>query len=95
MPQLLEINRLGQNHELERMTAVGRNAYLFLGREKATGASAKGERPQVLFLRAISLSEGTITQGGAERVLNMALEVMAVCEFHPFDSVILSTWENH
>lgn len=78
MPQLLELNRLTQNHELERMLAVGRNAYLFLGKEKPTAGSAskvvKGERQQVLFLRALSMSEDSISPSGAERVLTMALD---------------------
>lgn len=77
MPQLLEINRLSENFELERMLAVGRNAYMYLGKEKvnaAAGGKAKGDRQQVLFLRAISLSEESITGEGADRVLNMALE---------------------
>jgi hypothetical protein len=85
MPQLLEINRLAQNHELERMTAVGRNAYLFLGREKLNPGvgKVKGERPQVLFLRAISLSEETIGFSGAARVLNMALEEIERAQLDP------------
>ena len=75
LPQLLEINRLAKNHDLERIVAVGRNAYMFLGREKvAAGAKSKGERPQVLFLRAFSLTEESLTLMGATRVLAMALE---------------------
>lgn len=76
MPQLLEINRLSENFELERMVAVGRNAYMYLGKEKVNPAAGKikGDRQQVLYLRAISLSEESISDEGADRVLNMALE---------------------
>lgn len=74
--QLLEINRLALNHELVRLPAVGRNSYLYLGREKATaGAKAvKGGGPQVLFLRSISLSPETVSAQGSEKSLTLALD---------------------
>eukprot|EP01035_Chromulina_nebulosa_P016919 gene16919-22410_t len=76
MPQLLEINRLSKNYELERLPAVGRNAYMFLGREKVLGtAKGKGQdRPQVLYLRCISLSNDITTSTGSERLVSIALD---------------------
>ena len=73
MPQLFELNRLQLNHELERLATVGRNSQLYLGREKMA-AGKKGEAPQVLFLRSISLSPDSVTKDGAERVFQMALD---------------------
>jgi len=75
MPQLLELNRLTQNHDLERLSASGRNAFLFLGKEKTLGgAPPRGGPPQVVFLRSISLSEQTASPEGAERVLVMGMD---------------------
>ena len=73
MPQLFELNRLQLNHDLERLATVGRNSQLYLGREKLA-AGKKGEAPQVLFLRSISLSPDSVTKDGAERVFQMALD---------------------
>ena len=53
MPQYLEINRLSKNFDLERIPAVGRNAYMFLGKEKVFGTDKKKKDAgaEVLFLR--------------------------------------------
>ena len=46
MPQLFELNRLQNNHELERLATVSRNSQLYLGKERMA-AGARGEAPQV------------------------------------------------
>ena len=58
MPQLLEISRLAQNHNVIRMPTVNRNSFLFLGTEKTVGIKTK-EPQQVVFLRSISNSDMT------------------------------------
>ena len=73
MPQLLELNRLKHNHDLLRLPTVGRNAHLYLGKE-IQDAKKKGDVPQVLFLRSISLSSDTVTSKGADRVISLALD---------------------
>jgi acetyl-CoA carboxylase/biotin carboxylase 1 len=75
VPQVLEINRLVENHDLVRMPTVGRNSYLFFGSEKSDPLSkGKGERPQVLFLRSFSNSASTHSPDGSERVILMGLD---------------------
>lgn len=75
MPQLLELNRLTKNHDLTPLPSVGRNAFLFLGKEKVVGgAAASRTAPQVLFLRSISLSEESASLNGAERIVTMAMD---------------------
>ena len=70
MPQLLELNRLADNHDLTRMPTVGRNSQLYLGKVKVS----KGEQPQVLFLRSISNSQDSAGWKGAERNFLLALD---------------------
>lgn len=74
MPQLLELNRLTKNHEVVRLPAVGRNTFLFLGKEKSSLANKKDGQQEVLFLRSISLSEESGSPHGAERIITMALD---------------------
>ena len=76
VPQILEINRLTENHDVVRMPTVGRNSYLFFGTEKSDPAmkGARGEKPQVLFLRSFSNSVSSYTSQGAERVIIMGLD---------------------
>jgi acetyl-CoA carboxylase/biotin carboxylase 1 len=75
MPQLLELNRLTKNYDLTRMPSVGRNAFLFVGKEKAVGGSAaSSSAPQVLYLRSTSFSEHSATGAGAERIVVMAMD---------------------
>jgi len=76
MPQLLELSRLTQNHELISLPSVNRNSFLFLGKEKVVGTSkpTRGSETQVLFLRSISLSEESSNPIGAERIITMALD---------------------
>ena len=76
VPQILEINRLTENHDVVRMPTVGRNSYLFFGTEKSDPAvkSTRGEKPQVLFLRSFSNSVSSYSSQGAERVIIMGLD---------------------
>jgi acetyl-CoA carboxylase/biotin carboxylase 1 len=76
MPQLLELSRLTQNHQLISLPSVNRNSFLFLGKEKVMGTPklAPGSETQVLFLRSISLSEESNNTIGAERTITMALD---------------------
>jgi acetyl-CoA carboxylase / biotin carboxylase 1 len=76
MPQLLELNRLTKNFDLERIPAVGRNAYMFLGREKTVGAAKKksDSGAEVVFLRSITLSADVDSAVGAERLVTMAID---------------------
>jgi acetyl-CoA carboxylase/biotin carboxylase 1 len=75
LPQLLELNRLTKNHDLTPLPSVGRNAFLFLGKEKSARGGAPSENsPQVLFLRSISLSEESASLAGADRIFTMAMD---------------------
>lgn len=73
MPQLLELNRLSENHLLTRLPTVGRNSQMYIGKSREVG-KGKGEAPQQLFLRSISNSAGSVTQQGADRVLLLAMD---------------------
>lgn len=72
MPYLLELNRLKENHELERMPTVGRNSQLYLGKELGAPVG-RGGAQTVLFLRSISLSE-SVDPRGAERLVVLGLD---------------------
>ncbi|RYH29348.1 hypothetical protein EON65_08795 [archaeon] len=71
VPQLLEVNRLTKNYDLVRMPSVGKNAFVFLGKDK--GVNSK-DAQQVLFLRSISLSEDSVSANGADRIFTMAVD---------------------
>ena len=90
MPQLLEINRLQQNHVLTRLPSVGRNTYLFLGKE-AADSKKKGDVPQVVFLRGISLSSDTVSSNGADRVISLALDELERASLDPRVSATASS----
>jgi hypothetical protein len=68
------------NHDLERLATVGRNSQLYLGRERASagGTASKGnkrgDQPQVLFLRSISLSPEAASPKGSERMIVQAMD---------------------
>ena len=83
MPYLLELNRLKADHSLKKMPTVGRNAYVFLGEELVKPTGQKGPTPQVLFLRAISLSSQSVTPGGAERLVIMGLDEIERASLDP------------
>jgi acetyl-CoA carboxylase/biotin carboxylase 1 len=88
LPQLLELNRIAKNHEVTRLPSVGKNSFIFIGKEKTTatsaaaGKSGKGSsaggssssQSDVLFLRSISLSDDAASYGGAERNFLLALD---------------------
>lgn len=64
MPQYLEINRLTKNFDLERIPAVGRNAYMFLGKEKVVGTEKKKKDSgaEVLFLRSVLITSTVLNE---------------------------------
>lgn len=70
---LLELSRLADNFDLERIPAIGKNAQLYLGAEKSA-KPARGGPPQVVFLRAISHSRGMMTETGSQKVLLQGLD---------------------
>lgn len=70
---LLELSRLDQNFDLERIPAVGKNAQVYLGSEKSVKPS-RGGAQQVVFLRAISHSPGIVTSSGARKFLQQGLD---------------------
>jgi len=71
--ELLELRRLSDNFDLERIPCVGRNAQVYVGSEKSARPS-RGGPPQVVFVRAISHSEGLTTEEGALRALQQGLD---------------------
>jgi len=70
---LLELGRLDQNYELERINAVGRNAQVYIGSEKSA-KPMRGGPPQVVFVRGISHTKGLDTLSGARRALLQGLD---------------------
>ena len=64
----LELERLGQNFDLERIPAVANGVRLYLGSEK-TSKPVRGGPQQVVFLRSVSKTPGLQTLRGAERSL--------------------------
>lgn len=67
---LLELGRLEDNFDLERIPAMGRNAQIYVGTEK----NARRNAAQVVFLRAISHTPGLTTFSGARRALLQGLD---------------------
>ena len=70
---LLELGRVNQNYELERLPAVGRNVQVYVGTERINKPT-RGGPPQVLFVRGISHSRGLVTVPGAFRALVQGLD---------------------
>ena len=70
---MLELERLGENFELERIPAVANNVRLYLGAEK-TDKPTRGGPQQVVFLRSVSKKKGLNTFAGAERSLVHGLD---------------------
>mmetsp|Transcript_36979 Transcript_36979/g.89793 ORF Transcript_36979/g.89793 Transcript_36979/m.89793 type:complete len:2085 (+) Transcript_36979:524-6778(+) len=70
---LLELSRLRENFNLERIPAVGKNAQVYIGTEKSAKPSARPQQ-QVVFLRAISNSAGIVTATGARKFLQQGLD---------------------
>lgn len=69
---LLELSRLRDNFELERLPAIGKNAQVYLGLEKSAKPSRNSQ--QVVFLRAISHSPGMVSVSGARKFLQQGLD---------------------
>lgn len=70
---LLELSRLRDNYHLERIPAVGKNAQVYVGTEKAA-RPGRGGPQQVVFLRAISHSPGIVSSSGARKFLQQGLD---------------------
>ena len=70
---LLELGRLDENFDLERLPAVGRNVQVYIGSEKSSKPMRTGP-PQVLFVRGISVTPGLVSSGGAARALVQGLD---------------------
>lgn len=83
LPQLLELNRMTKNYEVLRLPTIGRNAFLFLGREKQSDQNSKDVAQEVLFLRSISHSNESISLLGADRIISMALEELERAHLDP------------
>jgi len=79
---LLELSRLQDNFELDRIPAIGKNAQLYIGVEK-TAKPVRGGPPQVVFLRAISNSGGIVTTTGARKLLQQGLDELERSQSNP------------
>ena len=67
---LLELGRLTDNYDLERIKAVGRNVQIYVGAEK----TARRNAAQVVFVRGITHTPGLTTMAGARRTLLQGLD---------------------
>jgi acetyl-CoA carboxylase / biotin carboxylase 1 len=79
---LLELGRLSNNFELERIPAIGRNAQIYIGTEK-TERPVRGGGTQVVFLRTISHSSGLINGPGARKALTQGLDELERAQGNP------------
>lgn len=70
---LLELGRLDENFDLERLPSVQRNAQVYVGVEKST-KPVRGGAQQVVFVRGISHTAGLDTVSGARRALIQGLD---------------------
>eukprot|EP00565_Helicotheca_tamesis_P003884 CAMPEP_0185725054 /NCGR_PEP_ID=MMETSP1171-20130828/1378_1 /TAXON_ID=374046 /ORGANISM="Helicotheca tamensis, Strain CCMP826" /LENGTH=2089 /DNA_ID=CAMNT_0028393057 /DNA_START=20 /DNA_END=6289 /DNA_ORIENTATION=+ len=70
---LLELGRLNENFDLERIDSINKNVQVYIGSEK-TARPTRGGPPQVLFVRGISHTPGIVTKGGARRALLQGLD---------------------
>ncbi|CAJ1961615.1 unnamed protein product [Cylindrotheca closterium] len=70
---LLELSRLRNAYNLERIPAVGKNAQVYIGSEKSA-KPGRGGPQQVVFLRAISHSPGIVSASGASKFLQTGLD---------------------
>lgn len=73
LPYILELERVAENFDLDRLSAIGRNVQVYIGTEKVTQAR-RGGPPQVVFVRGISHSHGLITDAGSRRFLVAGLD---------------------
>jgi acetyl-CoA carboxylase/biotin carboxylase 1 len=85
MALLLELNRLLENYDLNRMPTVGRNAQTYLAVEKLPDGTKprRGGPPQVLFLRSISHQMDTVSEFGAERAILLAFDELDRARLDP------------
>ena len=67
---LLELGRLSDNFDLERIPAVGRNVQIYVGSEKSVRRNAA----EVVFVRGISHTAGLTTVSGSRRALLQGLD---------------------
>eukprot|EP00534_Pseudo-nitzschia_fraudulenta_P008502 CAMPEP_0201147778 /NCGR_PEP_ID=MMETSP0851-20130426/9292_1 /ASSEMBLY_ACC=CAM_ASM_000631 /TAXON_ID=183588 /ORGANISM="Pseudo-nitzschia fraudulenta, Strain WWA7" /LENGTH=2078 /DNA_ID=CAMNT_0047423721 /DNA_START=36 /DNA_END=6272 /DNA_ORIENTATION=- len=79
---LLELSRLQENFNLDRIPAIGKNAQVYVGVEK-TAKPARGGPPQVVFLRAISNSPGIVSATGARKMLQQGLDELERSQSNP------------
>ena len=67
---LLELGRLENNYDLDRIPAVGRNLQIYVGSEK----TARRNAAQVVFIRGITHTPGLTKISGARRTLLQGLD---------------------
>lgn len=67
-PYILELARLAENFELDRIPAIGRSVQVYVGSEKSA-TPKRGGPPQVVFVRGISHTPGLISGAGSYRAL--------------------------
>jgi acetyl-CoA carboxylase / biotin carboxylase 1 len=70
---ILELSRLSDNFNLERIPAIGRNVQVYVGSEKSA-KPVRGGSPQVVFVRGISHAPGLISLTGSRRALLQGLD---------------------
>jgi acetyl-CoA carboxylase/biotin carboxylase 1 len=70
---VLELARLSENFDLERIPAINKNVQVYVGTEK-NATPRRGPPPQVVFVRGLSHSAGLITETGARRALLQGLD---------------------
>ena len=81
---------------------MGRNSQLYLGRERssaggtASKGNKRGDQPQVLFLRSISLSPEAASPKGSERMIVQAMDELDRATLDPRVSETASSrYEQH
>lgn len=79
---LLELSRLDDNFNLERLPAVQRNAQVYLGTEKIS-KPVRGGAPQVVLVRGISHAPGLVSLSGARRALIQGLDELERAQANP------------
>jgi acetyl-CoA carboxylase/biotin carboxylase 1 len=79
---LLELARLKNNYELERLEAVGKNAQVYIATEKIS-KPVRGGAPQSLFVRGISHTHGLVSIRGAQRALIQGLDELERAQSNP------------
>ena len=67
---LLELGRLSDNFNLERIPAVGRNVQIYVGSEN----TSKRNAAQVVFIRGVTHTPGLVSVSGARRALLQGLD---------------------